>query len=779
MNSSSEQLGIWKLGVWLARQVRFSTKLGVLVSLILIPLLILNALLLQRQGLELSAARAEIEGLAVLRPAMQVLIQVQKHRGQTNVLLSGSTQVQPELAKTREALDRAAADTQLALKSATSFDMVRSWQPLAERLQRLPVATQNGDAPASFKLHSELVRDLGQFVYLLGGASGLLYDPDPAANSLIGMVLGRTIQWTEQTGQLRGAGAGLLAKPQTDPAAELAMRARFEPLVESLSEMRFGQALLQAQGESDLGLEAAVAAVERFIAVATQAFAGEASQARNPQSYFAAGTQAVDATLAAQGRMSERLEGRLLHRASSLALLRAGLLVWAIFGFMVLMYLLTTLYKSFRIDLVALNYAMDQIAAGNLRVVSTVRAKDEIGDLALLLRRMVANVSGMVAAVGSEAALVANVGRNLSAGNRDLSDRTEQQAANLEQTAASVRDLATTVQQNAQIAADVDRQAISVRDIAESGAHSMTASVASVEAIQASAHRMNEIIGVIDGLAFQTNILALNAAVEAARAGEQGRGFAVVATEVRSLAQRSAASAREIRGLIQSSSSQVESSVARIRSAGDGMTEIVSGVRGVSASISRISAASTEQSAGLSEISAAVAQLDQITQQNAQMVERAVSQSNGLENQAGSLSDAISSFKLLQGIAGEAQALVERAVDFRPACASRDAFLRGLTDAANHFYDRDMYVFVLDSRGTYLAFGGNPAKVGTRVQDVPGIDGDGLTRAIVNQASEGPGWVEYAITNPTTDRVQTKMSFVQQLDDFYVGCGVYKGLAVT
>ena len=90
-----------------------------------------------------------------------------------------------------------------------------------------------------------------------------------------------------------------------------------------------------------------------------------------------------------------------------------------------------------------------------------------------------------------------------------------------------------------------------------------------------------------------------------------------------------------------------------------------------------------------------------------------------------------------------------------------------------------MYVFVLDSRGTYLAFGGNPAKVGTRVQDVPGIDGDGLTRAIVNQASEGPGWVEYAITNPTTDRVQTKMSFVQQLDDFYVGCGVYKGLAVT
>ena len=778
MNSNSEQLGIWKLGIWLARQLRFSTKLGVLVSLVLLPLLILNTLVLQHQALELDAARAQIQGLAVLRPAMQALLQVQRHRGQANVLLAGSTEVQPELVSTRAALDRAAAETSLALSSATSFDLISAWQPLVQRLQRLAGASQSGDARASFKLHSELVRDLRQFVALLGGASGLLYDPDPAANSLAGMVLVRTIQWSEQIAQLRAAGAGLLAKPPIDPGADAAMRVRFEPLLDALSDMRLGQERLLALGESDPGLDAAARAAERFMALATQAFAADASQARNAANYFAAGSVAVDAMLSAQGRMSEHLEARLTQRAHALSWLRGGLLAWAIFGFMVLMYLLTSLYKSFRIDLSRLHYAMDQIACGNLRVTSNVRAKDEIGDLALLLRRMVVNVSAMVAAVGSEAALVANVGRDLSAGSRDLSDRTEQQAANLEQTAGSVRELAATVQQNAQTAADVDSQAISVRDIAESGAQSMTASVASVEAIQSSAHRMNEIIGVIDGLAFQTNILALNAAVEAARAGEQGRGFAVVATEVRSLAQRSAASAREIRGLIQASSSQVEASVARIRSAGDRMTEIVTGVRGVSASISRISAASAEQSTGLSEISAAVAELDQITQQNAQMVERAVSQSKGLEDQAGSLSEAISSFKLLQGIAGEAQSLVERALEQRPECASRDAYLRGLTNVANDFHDRDMYVFVLDSRGTYLAFAGNPAKVGTRVQDVPGIDGDGLTRAIVNQAAQGPGWVEYAITNPTTGRVQTKMSFVLQLDDFYIGCGVYKALAV-
>ena len=305
----------------------------------------------------------------------------------------------------------------------------------------------------------------------------------------------------------------------------------------------------------------------------------------------------------------------------------------------------------------------------------------------------------------------------------------------------------------------------------------MVASIDSVEAIQKGAQRMNEIIGVIDGLAFQTNILALNAAVEAARAGESGRGFAVVASEVRSLAQRSAESAREIRSLILASRSQVESSVAQIRAAGQGMDRIVTGIRGVSASISLISTASADQSTALREISAAAQQLDEITQRNARMVERAVDESNRLETRAGSLSAAISKFQLAQGVAQEAMALVERAVDYHQTSASRDGFLRGLTQRENNFHDRDMYVFALDDRGTYLAFAGNPAKVGTRVQDVPGIDGEGLIKAIIGQAQEGPGWVEYEISNPTTGKLQSKMSFVQSVDGLYLGCGIYKALA--
>jgi biotin operon repressor len=338
-----------------------------------------------------------------------------------------------------------------------------------------------------------------------------------------------------------------------------------------------------------------------------------------------------------------------------------------------------------------------------------------------------------------------------------------------------VEELSSTVQENARTAGMANAQAGKVRDVADNGAAVMAQAVASVEAIQASAKRMDEIVGVIDGLAFQTNILALNAAVEAARAGESGRGFAVVASEVRSLAQRSAASSKEIRLLIGTSSSQVETSVQKIRAAGSSITQVVSGIRDVAASMSQISTSSAEQSTGLTEITSAIRQLDEITQRNAQMVGHAVMQAENMEGRANTLVESVALFKLQQGSAEEAMALVERAVAHRQR-TTKDAFVRDVTDPTKGFYDRDMYVFLLDDDGTYVAFGGNPSKVGTRVQDIAGIDGHGLLQSIFNQANYEPGWVEYDITNPTTGKVQTKMSFVQKVDALYVGCGVYKNL---
>ena len=775
MNKRNEPLGLLAPGVFLARKLNMSVKFGLLALILLIPMGISAILLLERQNSELSVTRSEIEGMAVVDAVSEVVTLVQKHRGQSAMVAAGSQAMAGERDRTRAAIQPALARVDSAVRAATAFSLADRWQPLSARVQEL--GTVDGGAEG-FRRHSEVVLALRHFVQDVGEFSSLLYDPDPVAYLLMDMVVNRNLVWSEAVAQMRGAGAATLARATTDAVIEAGLRERAEALSGVLSDAGFALGVLQRKGVADLGGAEALAASTRFAELSGRQFAGAAAGApRDAMAYFTQGTSVVDTVMAAQAGMGKELVRILERRAAALRFERNGTLAGTVVGLVLLVYAIVSFYRAFSIDLGRLSYTMNQLALGNLQVAASVRSDDEIGRVAAVLRTMIKNVSAMVAAVGSDAALVAHAGNELSNGNRDLADRTEQQAANLEQTAASVQELASTVQDNARVAGDVDRQAINVRGIAEAGASQMADAIASVEAIESSAHRMDEIIGVIDALAFQTNILALNAAVEAARAGEQGRGFAVVAAEVRSLAQRSASSAGEIRTLIKGSSDQVATSVGQIRAAGEGMGSIVSGIRLVSDSISRISVASGEQSTALAEISAAIGQLDEITQRNAAMVERAVEMSGGLEEQARSLTDAIGNFKLLQGVAQEARALVEQAVAYRQEAGSRDSFLRGITETPNRFHDRDMYVFALDAGGTYLAFGGNVAKVGTRVQDVPGIDGEGLMQAIMTQAAEGPGWVSYDITNPATGKVAAKMSYVCELDGVYLGCGVYKSLA--
>ena len=243
-----------------------------------------------------------------------------------------------------------------------------------------------------------------------------------------------------------------------------------------------------------------------------------------------------------------------------------------------------------------------------------------------------------------------NVGsKEIAAGNTDLSSRTEQQASSLEETAASMEQLASTVKQNADNARQANQLAASASEVAERGGSAVSEVVETMQAISASSTKISEIVSVIDGIAFQTNILALNAAVEAARAGEQGKGFAVVAGEVRSLAQRSAQAAKEIKTLIEDSVSKVATGSQQVERAGNTMQEIVASVKRVTDIMGEISAASEEQSNGIDQVNRAVSQMDEVTQQNAALVEQAAAAAGSLEEQAGQLSKAVSVFKLRQG----------------------------------------------------------------------------------------------------------------------------------
>ncbi|MBG7621689.1 MCP four helix bundle domain-containing protein [Herbaspirillum sp. AP02] len=288
----------------------------------------------------------------------------------------------------------------------------------------------------------------------------------------------------------------------------------------------------------------------------------------------------------------------------------------------------------------------ERVAQGDLTVEIHSHSKDETGMLMQSLRAMNDSLHKIVSEVRTGTDAITTASQEIATGNLDLSSRTEQQAGSLEETASAMEELTSTVKQNADNARQANQLAASASDIASQGGEVVHQVVQTMEGITESSSRIADIISVIDGIAFQTNILALNAAVEAARAGEQGRGFAVVASEVRSLAQRSASAAKEIKQLIDDSVEKVGAGSQLVERAGATMSEVVASVRRVTDVVAEISAASHEQSTGIEEINRAITQMDEVTQQNAALVEEAAAAAQSLQDQAGRLTQVVSVFKI-------------------------------------------------------------------------------------------------------------------------------------
>ena len=303
------------------------------------------------------------------------------------------------------------------------------------------------------------------------------------------------------------------------------------------------------------------------------------------------------------------------------------------------------LAKSITVPLAKAVQLARQVADGDLTSSVTSSARDEAGQLLRALGEMKGKLSGLVSEVRGSSDTINTASQEIAAGNADLSTRTESQASSLEETASSMEELTSTVRQNADNARQANQLVISASSVAGRGGSVVEQVVTTMTGIKDSSRKIADIIGVIDGIAFQTNILALNAAVEAARAGEQGRGFAVVATEVRNLAQRSAGAAREIKTLIGDSVNQIDQGGALVDEAGKTMDEIVQSVRQVADIMAEITAASAEQSAGIEQVNMAITQMDQMTQQNAALVEQSAAAAESMQQQAGALAQAMAVFK--------------------------------------------------------------------------------------------------------------------------------------
>jgi methyl-accepting chemotaxis protein len=288
----------------------------------------------------------------------------------------------------------------------------------------------------------------------------------------------------------------------------------------------------------------------------------------------------------------------------------------------------------------------DAVAGGDLSARVDVASRDETGELMSALKRMTDNLNSLVLQVRAGTDTIGTASTQIAAGNQDLSSRTEQQASSLEETAASMEELTSAVRQNADNARQANSMAQAASGVADRGGEVIRQVVDTMSGINDASRRIAEIIGTIDGIAFQTNILALNAAVEAARAGEQGRGFAVVASEVRTLAQRSATAAKEIKLLIEDSVQRVDAGGRLVAQAGSTMQELHASVQRVTDIMGEITSASVEQTAGIEQVNVAVTQMDQVTQQNAALVEEAAAAAEAMQEQARGLAEAVSVFRL-------------------------------------------------------------------------------------------------------------------------------------
>jgi methyl-accepting chemotaxis protein len=438
------------------------------------------------------------------------------------------------------------------------------------------------------------------------------------------------------------------AQQQAEKTRIQEMRARNRELVkavEAASKSEQDKALLQA---IEAARGAYVAATDKVVELALAGKSSDAiallnTDARATQAVF---FKAVDADLDHQKAEAAAL-GRQAGEDVARASLILALLAFAAtaIGALTAWFITRGLARQLGGEPAEVVAATRAVAEGNLAVDIRTRAGDT-GSVMAAMREMRDRLAQVVGQVRNSSDSIATGSAQIASGNADLSQRTEEQASNLQQTAASMEQLTGTVRSNADTAGQATRLAAEASSAASRGGEMVGQVVATMQEIAGASKKIADIIGVIDGIAFQTNILALNAAVEAARAGEQGRGFAVVASEVRSLAQRSAEAAKEIKNLIGDSVEKVEVGARQVHDAGASMDDIVAQVKRVNALISEISSATAEQSSGISQVGDAVSQLDQVTQQNAALVEESAAAAESLKQQAAQLAAVVARFRL-------------------------------------------------------------------------------------------------------------------------------------
>ena len=629
----------------LMQRLRLLPKFALLSLVFLLPLLLACGLLVAELHKSVSFAVQERQGLAYVRQLHELRSQLQQKRSLEHMRLAAN-QPADARAATAAASAALAALRPLAVGPLAGLEaqaeLEQDWQGLQQR--------QAGfDARASFAAHSKLVAKVDSLAALAADRARLSLDPEVRSVYLIASFLKTFPDLLENLSVISGRGAayidsGLFEANEDQMLNATAMLARHE--LERLPAQY--RAIFANNPGLAASLEPRLAAVPAALAFLERA-RNEVLNSYNQTSgkeFNGAGLQAAAALQALSGSTADALEQLLAERAARNALHRNGVAAAVLAAILLAGWLGAGFYLSFTRDIRHLNRAVQAAAAGDLSVRIASPARDEIGSLANAFSAMTAALETLVADIRSGAARIASAADELASGSTALNGSTSTQAEALHVTVGAMEELDAAVQRNAAHADDGRALVKEAAGVARSGGESVQAVVGTMAAIRSSSDRIGDIIGVIDGIAFQTNILALNAAVEAARAGEAGRGFAVVASEVRNLAQRSAAAALEIKHLIGDSVSKVESGNVQVDAAGATMAQVVAAVRSMEEVIARITEAEAGQRSEIARINGALHRIDDMTRQNAALVVQAAEGASRVHAETALLNQALGQFRL-------------------------------------------------------------------------------------------------------------------------------------
>jgi methyl-accepting chemotaxis protein len=626
----------------------------VLLSVIaLILTAIPTALYYLESSKNLDAALAENQGLPAMTQILKTVQLTQQHRGLSALVLGGvSSEKDKREAKQKEA-DASYSSMAGIIKIINDKAINEAWSAAEQDWHTLreQVSKASINVPASYLAHSALVPKLLIVNDLIGDYYGLSLDPSVDSYQLIQAIYYIQPYLTEELGRMRAKGAGLLARKEAtleDKMVVSDLIARSQDRTQQMNNSFSKAVSSNPDIEKKLGslMKEATAQATAAMKLATENIAMAEAMEFSSVEYVQVTTRSIDTQFQLNAEASKELHRILDQRISDFYQLRWTMIVAMLALICVAGLFARAIARSVSVPLEQAIVVAQHIASGDLRFPADAGGHNETGRLLQALEDMRVSLIDIVGNVRDSIQNINSGTHDIARGNVDLSARTETQASSLEETASSMEQMTGTVRQNSDSARQANQLVNDASKVATDGGGIVDQVIHTMEAINISSRKISEIIGVIDGIAFQTNILALNAAVEAARAGEQGRGFAVVAAEVRNLAQRSATAAREIKGLIGSSVEQVDAGNELAGHAGKAMKDIVASVKRITDIMSEIVTATVEQSTGIEQIDLAITQMDEMTQQNAALVEQAAAAAEGLQEQSQALVQTVSVFKL-------------------------------------------------------------------------------------------------------------------------------------